>query len=416
MEFDADQIVQSGACIGCGLCAAVSGGAIRMAWTPEARMRPVTVGDLGPASAADAAAACPALVAGGLDASEAGEGAHADPIWGYWHRAHIGWAGDPELRHRASTGGVLSALSAHLLDTGQADFILHLGPDPDRPTRGRYRISRTPEEAADSGGSWYAPAAPLEGLTEARTLADQGQRFAFVGKPCDVSAIRLLAQRQDWLADALTHRLTIMCGGASDFRKTADLLAGWGMAEEDVTELRYRGYGNPGPTYARDRDDRRAETTYQALWEDETSWALQHRCKICPDAIGMAADVVSFDCWPGGGPEGEDAGFNAVMTRTPVGEQLLTSAVAAGAVVLDTPIGADDFEDFQPHQSRKRLAVWARLVGQRAATGVAPEARGLGTADLARRQPFDALLRQARGTRDRVRSGRGTEPAPEEST
>ncbi|MEM9046405.1 MAG: Coenzyme F420 hydrogenase/dehydrogenase, beta subunit C-terminal domain [Pseudomonadota bacterium] len=385
-----------------------------MAWTEADRLRPVPVAPMPRRAEELAAASCPGLIAEGISPDEAAPEATDDLMWGYWHHAHIGWAGDPEIRHRASTGGVLSALAAFLLESGEADFILHLAPDPERPARSRYRISRTPEEAADTGGSRYGPSAPLEGLVEARELAATGQRFAFIGKPCDVSAIRLLAQQEAWLAEALTHRLTIMCGGASDFSKTAKLLAEWGMAEDDLAELRYRGYGNPGPTTAKTRDGRQAGTTYQALWEDESAWALQHRCKICPDAIGMAADLVAFDCWPGGGPEGEDEGFNALLTRTQAGAALLEAAVAAGALALGKTIGADDFELFQPHQSAKRRAVWARLAGQRHAGKAAPISDTLGVAEIARTRPLSDLLAQALGTRDRLRAGRGTEPSPQE--
>lgn len=405
-----DRIVMDGACIGCGLCAGVSDGAVRMGFTPELRERPM---GSDPASEGLVRAACPGLIVKGMDADEAGPGSTDDPVWGFWHRGMIGWASDPEVRHRASTGGVLSALGAHLIDSGAVDFVLHLGPDPDRPARSRWKISRTAAEAADTGGSRYGPAAPLAGLGAVRTALEAGaERFAFIGKPCDVSAIRLLAEREPWLADALAYRLTIMCGGVSEFSKTARLLADWDMAEADLAELRYRGFGNPGPTTARTRDGRVAQTSYQDLWEDESQWALQHRCKICPDAIGMAADIVSFDCWPGGGPTGEDAGFNAILTRTPAGERLLDGAVAAGAVTLDLAITAEDMESFQPHQSRKRRAVWARLAGQRAAGKTAPEAHNLEIEALARQNDWRTNRAQADGTRKRLDTGRGTEPAP----
>ena len=106
----------------------------------------------------------------------------------------------------------------------------------------------------------------------------------------------------------------------------------------------------------------------------------------------MAADLEAFDAWPGGSPIGEDEGYNAVMTRIPAGEALLSQAVASGALVLGRAIDEDDFEDFQPHQSRKRRAVWARLAGQRAAGKVAPLALDLGIEALARGNAWHANL------------------------
>jgi coenzyme F420 hydrogenase subunit beta len=98
--------------------------------------------------------------------------------------------------------------------------------------------------------------------------------------------------------------------------------------------LRYRGMGNPGMTRVEANDGRAFEVTYNDLWEDEGKWRLQFRCKICADAIGELADMAVCDAWPGGGPAGEDEGFNGFIARTPNGQALLERAERAGAVVL----------------------------------------------------------------------------------
>lgn len=413
-QTQTDRIVMDGACIGCGLCAGISDGHIKMGFTPEMRERPIILGQVNEELGKAISSACPGLVVEGLSSKEAGSDASNDPVWGYLRESSIAWAGDANIRHKASTGGVLSALAAFLLETGEVDFILHVGPDPEFPARSRWKISTTPMDAADTGGSRYGPAAPLAGIADARLRIEDGaSKFAFIGKPCDISAIRLLAQREEWLSQSLAYRLTIMCGGASEFGKTASLLTDWGIEENELTELRYRGFGNPGPTTATTKSGKTFSTTYQNLWEDESKWALQHRCKICADAIGMAADLVSFDCWPGGGPTGEDEGFNAVITRTPRGSALLKSAIKAGAIIEGDTINRDDIANFQPHQERKRRAVWARLEGQRVAVMSSPQARNLGIAELARKNSLTDNLHQARGTRNRLRCGRGIEPKPQ---
>ncbi len=408
-----DDIVMDGACIGCGLCAGISEGAIEMAFTPEMRERPIIVGEPTQTCIETISKSCPGLATDGLTADEAGADAQHDQLWGYTREAHIAWAKDRQTRFRASTGGVLSALSAFLLESGEVDFVLHVGPDPKHPARSVWKISQTPEDTAHTGGSRYGPAAPLAGLPKAKELTEAGaQKFAFIGKPCDISAIKLLAQREEWLSESLAYRLTIMCGGASEFEKTASMLSEWGIEESELSELRYRGFGNPGPTTARTKSGEVFSKTYQEQWEDESKWALQHRCKICPDAIGMAADLVSFDCWPGGGPTGEDEGFNAVITRTPRGSSLLKRAIDAGKITLGKAIDHDDFASFQPHQERKRRAVWARLLGQRSAGKYAPAAISLHLEDLARENSVSLNLQQARGTKKRLLSGRGLEPRP----
>ena len=109
--------------------------------------------------------------------------------------------------------------------------------------------------------------------------------------------------------ELLRYRLALVCGGASDLTESEELLAQFGVTEDQLRLVRYRGYGNPGPTRIETEDGRAYEVSYQQMWEDELKWMIQPRCKICPDAIGEAADIVASDMWPGGGPTGEDEGF-----------------------------------------------------------------------------------------------------------
>ena len=108
-----------------------------------------------------------------------------------------------------------------------------------------------------------------------------------------------------------------------------------GLRPEELALFRYRGNGSPGPTRLETKDGRSFELTYQQMWEDEATWRIQPRCKICPDAIGESADLAASDVWPGGGPTGEDAGFNGIIVRTERGLELYRAALAAGAIVVE---------------------------------------------------------------------------------
>ena len=52
--------------------------------------------------------------------------AASDLIWGPAEHLAIGYASDPDVRYRGSTGGVLTALGQYLLESGRAKFILHV--------------------------------------------------------------------------------------------------------------------------------------------------------------------------------------------------------------------------------------------------------------------------------------------------
>jgi coenzyme F420 hydrogenase subunit beta len=115
--------------------------------------------------------------------------------------------------------------------------------------------------------------------------------------------------------------------------------------------------------------------------------------------------------WPGGGPTGEDSGFNGIIVRTSRGLELYRAAIEAGAIVVEPRnVNFRDFDEFQPHQVRKKRAVWARLAGMKAAGQPVPETHNLRLDECARLNTVAENLDEARGARRRARRGRLGEP------
>jgi coenzyme F420 hydrogenase subunit beta len=404
-----EAIVEGGLCIGCGLCRSVAGAdKIDIVLTPEGRERPVARRALDGPTLKLINAICPGTRVEGAAAGAAASRVPADVVWGSAHALAIGYAGDPAVRHRGSTGGVLTALGQFLLASGRAKFILHVAASAAEPIRTERRLSFDAASVLEGAGSRYGPAAALVDFT---ALLERGEPFAMIAKPCDVSAVRNLAQVDPRVNRYLHYALTFVCGGASDLTKSEEVASGLGIPPEQLSLFRYRGNGCPGPARLETKDGRAFELTYQQMWEDEATWRIQPRCKICPDAIGQSADLAASDVWPGGGPTGNDAGFNGIFVRSARGLELYRAAVAAGAIVVEPrEVSFRDFDDFQPHQVAKRRAVWARFAGMKAAGCAVPETVNLGLRDCARLNTVRQILDEARGARRRAREGRLGEP------
>lgn len=399
-------------------------GKIRMVLTPEGRERPVARDGLDAATLERINAICPGTRvegartedahAGDARAAAAAAGAGGgsttthDLIWGPAERLAIGYAADPAVRHRGSTGGVLTALGQFLLASGRVKFVLHVAASRLEPMRTQRRLSFDAASVLEGAGSRYGPAAPLVGFT---ALLDRGEAFALIAKPCDIAAVRNLARIDSRVDRYMRYALTFVCGGASDLTKSEEVVSGFRVRPDELSLFRYRGYGCPGPVRLETRDGRTFELTYQDMWEDEATWRIQPRCKICPDAIGESADLAASDVWPGGGPTGEDAGFNGIIVRTSRGLELYRAAVEAGAIVVEPRnVSFRDFDEFQPHQVRKKRAVWARLAGMKAAGQPVPETHNLRLEECARLNTVAENLDEARGARRRARRGRLGEP------
>lgn len=399
-RYSLDEIVGNGLCMGCGICRSVLGPDVLTHSDEEDGLeRPREVRPMSDTEIQTLNAICPGI---NVSFPETEADATHDAMWGNIIRITQGYSSDPDIRFRAATGGALTALAIHILQSGKADYIVHLAADPERPLLSKTQRSYTAEDVIAASGSRYAATAPL---VDIRSALDDGKPFAFIGKPCDITALQNLA-RVDPRVDALCrYKLTLVCGGFSELSKFSELLEPWNMREADVVRFSYRGYGCPGPTFAETKDGRRGETTYRKLWADEKSWRNFYRCKICPDAIGLSADIAALDIWDGGTPVGEDEGWNGFIVRTEAGRDLLNDAVTAGAVTLDGELTVPDLDNFQPHQTKKRHAVRARYAAMAEAGLPVPATEDPGLDAVSLAPGSDAYEREKSGTKERL--GRG---------
>lgn len=407
-------IAEQGLCIGCGLCQALAGPErVRVTKVDTGYERPVAVGPLDHETVDRIYDACPGTRVEGLPENLLDNGTAIDNVWGPWRRMVRAWAGDPEVRFEGSTGGVLTALAGFLLESRRVDFILHVKASASEPTFGERHLSFTQAEVWEAAGSRYGPAAPLIDVTD---ILDRGRPFAFIGKPCDISALRNFARQDPRVDELVKYWLTPVCGGIMPPPAMDAFLREQGIDPEEITAFRYRGRGCPGPTRI-ETEKGAKEYHYLDFWgEDESQWSLPFRCKICPDGIGEAADIAAADTWPGGSPDrttsADDAGTNAIVARTAAGVELLEAAEKAGALTIEYDIAPDEMSHYQPHQMRKKYAVWPRHQGLDDEGRLYPKTERLRIEELAAEMPESFASYQREGARRRVREGKTSEPTP----
>ena len=388
-------------CTGCGLCAGLSDGAIAMETVEPGYSRPEQSRAISAAAEQAIAEACPGAKVAGWE----GQAPHMHWSWGPWFRTMTGHATDPEVRFAGSSGGALSGLLIHALDQGLIHSVLHIEADPEKPTRNRLCWSRDASAVIANAGSRYSASAPLEDINAA---LDSGERFAFVGKPCDVSALRQLATVDPRVDRQVPLMLSFFCGGMPSHAGADRIIRAMDMEPSQVVRFRYRGNGWPGLTIAEDAEGRQATMRYEDSWGKHLSREVQFRCKICPDAVGGVADIACADAWYGGEAgypsfEEED-GRSLIMSRTGRGNDFLSSAMEAGAIEA-APLAIDEIDLMQPAQARRKRVVRARTAACTVLGKPVPVMKGLRISEAAGTSPVAEQLKNFSGTMWRIIKG-----------
>jgi coenzyme F420 hydrogenase subunit beta len=149
--------------------------------------------------------------------------------------------------------------------------------------------------------------------------------------------------------------------------------------------------------------------SYAASWGDVLSQEVQFRCKICPDAVGGAADVAAADAWYGGEsgyPAFDEAdGRSLLISRTAAGDALVAAAEAAGTIST-APLAIEEIIKMQPAQARRKRLVASRLAAMRIAGLPAPDVGGLAVRQAAGMADLSENFKSCLGTLRRILSGR----------
>ena len=397
------RVARGDLCAGCGGCAGLAPGRIEMVMEPPGWLRPRQTATLDPAQEAAIAATCPGLV---VEQDRPGH-----PYWGPVIECRTGHATDPDLRHQASSGGGISALLTHLLETGAVDHVVQVAASDTVPVANRTVLSVTEAEVFAAAGSRYAPSAPLARLGE---VLEAPGKAAFVGKPCDVAALRAIARRDPRVDAKIPWMLSFFCAGVPSQAGAEAVVAELGVAAEDLASFRYRGDGWPGYATATRKSGGAERMSYNDSWGAILTRHVQFRCRICPDGTGGAADAVCADAWEcdaDGYPVfDEREGSSLILSRTEKGEALVRAAMAAGR--LDAgPLPLDAVTAMQPGQVERKRNVGGRLAALALLGRPRPSYTGFRLLARAMENGPATNLRNAAGTARRVlRALRGRKP------
>lgn len=386
-------------CAGCGLCAGVSQGSIEMTIDDKGFARPLATQPVPPESEAMISAACPGKV---IEGWTDGPDTTTHDYWGPVGEVAVAHATDDAIRFAGSSGGIVSAIAAHALETRLVEGVVHIGPDAVDPIKSCVRVSRDAASIIAAAGSRYAPSPALASIG---ALLVGGERLLLIGKPCDISAMRRLAKHDPRVDRTFPYMLSFFCGGVPSELGTRAVLDRLGLAGAALAALRYRGDGWPGQFVAKTVDGRAGMMSYAESWGAHLSSRVQYRCKICPDSVGGVADLAAADAWYGsesGYPQFDEAeGRSLAIVRTAKGAELWRSAIAHG-VIARSPLPIEAIAAMQPGQTRRKRLIGARTLAARLLLQKLPSMPDLRVREAGRTAGWGEWLRNLFGSVRRI--------------
>ena len=390
-------IVDKELCIGCGLCEAVFGSDVAQMeegrsgfFTPVFRHKERVEEDV-------ILRICPGVNIVNDQPFDRGEN-----IWGKLLEAYSGYSKQKDIRYSASSGGVISGVAVYMLENKLVDAVLQVGGDSKDYKRNSLRVSRSRADVLACSSSRYAPSLVFDKVL--KILNDSTDRFLFIGKPCDVSGIKNLIKEFPEYENRFVLFVALFCAGIPSFSATQEVIETFPEVKYPIRDLMYRGEGWPGKFSFVDHAGSYFSMSYNESWGDKLGKKLHFRCKICPDGIGLQADVAVGDAWEtvDGYPDFSDKeGQSLVLLRTLKATKLFMQMQLEKQLKLSL-LSLQNVRQMQPFQySRRRVAgvrMLATIVGKR----VFLNFRGLRLGTSIMRLPFFKGVREFFGTLKRI--------------
>jgi coenzyme F420 hydrogenase subunit beta len=274
-----------------------------------------------------------------------GKKAELTSTHGFFKEAVIAHSGEAFLREDSTSGGMVTALLLHLLETKQIDGALVIASDEKTLWKGKPIIARTRAELLATAKSKYAITATNTLLSEIRTLEGQ---YAIVGLPCQIHGVVKAAELDERLNSRIALTIGLFCHAAIEHEAFKILWDHLGDKTKNAKRFISRVGKHPGtphleledgslyPVYFGERSGYRPSSieVINILYRLYTP----DRCLTCFDATAEFADISVGDPWMAP-PESDvdfHKGWSFALVRTPRGKAALDASQASNYVQYRT--------------------------------------------------------------------------------
>lgn len=238
-----------------------------------------------------------------------------EDVFGVHRRTVVARATDERILRVAQDGGVVTVLLMCALDSGYVSCAVVSGVDTNKPLYPVPKIASSEVDLLACAGTRYSYSPNLLALAEA---IKRKSAIAFVGTPCQISAIRRLQYAGLKKYNSVKLLIGLMCSECFDFETLIEqhLHRELKLDLQNVAKINIKG------KLAITMKDGRVT----ALPLAEAKQYVRRSCRFCSDFSAELADISV-------GGLGLD-GWNLAIVRSEKGEELFSEAEKAGAIQI----------------------------------------------------------------------------------
>lgn len=322
-------IVKNGYCVGCGLCASGHNSQYHMDFTDKGKYEPNKVGEK--QLNVEAKDLCP-FSNECMNEDKIGKmlfSSHQDikhdQYLGHYLKNFAGYVKKGDERDKGSSGGMGSWLLKKMLQAGMVSHVIHVKKNLDQKSGilFRYAVSDSIDSIQEGAKSKYYPVEISEVMEQVRRVPGN---YAFVGLPCFVKAVRLLAQQDPIIAHRIRYTVGLVCGHLKSDRFAKYM--GWqmGIEPEQLVDFDFRVKleGKSASQYgveAKGWKDGVLSVKHSPVNQlFGTNWGYGFfklkACDYCDDVLVETADITIGDAWLSE-YEKDWKGTNIIIVRNP---------------------------------------------------------------------------------------------------
>jgi coenzyme F420 hydrogenase subunit beta len=255
---------------------------------------------------------------------------------GYYLDSYVGYASENRLR--GASGGMATWFLSTLLKRGIVDYVIAVVPTISGDRLFKFSVLSDPASVLDSSGSVYYPV-ELSGVL--REIQKNPGKYAILGLPCFIKALRLAQKRNKILRQTIIITAGLTCGQLKSRFFTSYIAALLGIGEDDLKQVHYRGKSQDKPasnyyyTFTRKNG-----TSERIFWNEGVSnawlnhWFTINSCNYCDDIFAECADVTFMDARL---PEyvKDSRGTSIVLVRSQLVHDVVSQGILNNEITLE---------------------------------------------------------------------------------